>query len=402
MRVAIVVSHPIQHFVPFYRRLAKVSDLTTKVFYGSRISVGSYRDPEFGINVAWDCDLLKGYESEFLPGAEEVKSTSFWELRKAKIRLSLASFQPDVVLVYGYGTMLGMKALYWCYRRRVPSLLIGDSEQLRTRQRFKKVIKNLVLPSLFKRVSGFLCVGDHNEAYYQSFGVSREKLFRCPFTIDEELFQSVRQRRQEVRNRVRRELGIPDDAFVALFVGKIYTEKRPADLIHAIHRLAVRNGIARPAYGVFAGDGPLRTVLEEAARDGNGNFVFLGFVNLTKLPEAYAMSDVLVHPSERDAHPLCTCEAAYMGLPLIVSDRVGSCGPTDTARAGENAIIYPCGDVDQLAEAIDRLRRDQTLFPRMADDSLRIADEMGIEASVEGFLNAVKSASPKVCLTSAL
>ena len=72
-RLAIVVSHPIQHFVHLYRALAARDDLTVKVFYGSRMGLAAYHDREMAAVIKWAGDMESGYDHEFLPGAERAE-----------------------------------------------------------------------------------------------------------------------------------------------------------------------------------------------------------------------------------------------------------------------------------------------------------------------------------------
>ena len=83
-------------------------------------------------------------------------------------------------------------------------------------------------------------------------------------------------------------------------------------------------------------------------------------------------------------------EAACVGLPLLISDRVGAAGPTDIAREGENAVVYPCGDVRALAAALLRLGREPETVERMSKASLRIFGELDTNKSVAGALAAIE------------
>jgi glycosyltransferase involved in cell wall biosynthesis len=87
--------------------------------------------------------------------------------------------------------------------------------------------------------------------------------------------------------------GLPEEAFVALFVGKLVPWKRPGDFLEAVAR-------APGVFAVLAGEGPLRSHLEARASrpDLAGRVRFLGFVNQGGLPGVYSASDVLVLPSE--------------------------------------------------------------------------------------------------------
>ena len=67
VRLAYLVSHPIQYQVPLLRRIAKEPDIDLTVLFGSDFSVRGYKDKGFGVAVKWDVPLLDGYQYEFLP-----------------------------------------------------------------------------------------------------------------------------------------------------------------------------------------------------------------------------------------------------------------------------------------------------------------------------------------------
>ena len=67
VRLAYLVSHPIQYQAPLLRRIAEEPEIDLTVFFGSDFSVRGYRDEGFGVGVKWDIPLLDGYRHEFLP-----------------------------------------------------------------------------------------------------------------------------------------------------------------------------------------------------------------------------------------------------------------------------------------------------------------------------------------------
>ena len=69
-RVAVVISHPIQHFCPLYQRLARDGRVEVKVFFGSTAGVRPYYDPAFRETINWQEDLVIGFDHEFLADAE--------------------------------------------------------------------------------------------------------------------------------------------------------------------------------------------------------------------------------------------------------------------------------------------------------------------------------------------
>ena len=68
VRLAYLVSHPIQYQAPLLRRIAREPDIDLTVFFGSDFSVKGYKDEGFGgVGVKWDIPLVEGYKHEFLP-----------------------------------------------------------------------------------------------------------------------------------------------------------------------------------------------------------------------------------------------------------------------------------------------------------------------------------------------
>jgi len=79
------------------------------------------------------------------------------------------------------------------------------------------------------------------------------------------------------------------------------------------------------------------------------------------LPKYDVAADIYVHPSSLDPHPLAISEALYCSLPVVVSDRVGSIGPTDDVQEGKNGWVYGNGDVAALSAILVKLIDDPGL-----------------------------------------
>ena len=388
-RLAIIVSHPIQHFVHFYRALAKVPGLELKVFYATNIGVRPYFDQDMGVEIAWNTNLLEGYDYVFLPEAEFIKKTGFSTVNNPSVTKALDEFVPDVIKIHGYGQITLLRAFFWGLLRRIPVLLWSDSSLVYRRSNFKEFIKKFVLGIFFSRISAVLSPGDNNERYYRHYGVPSNKIYRCAFTVDEDMFSDALAKRLVIRRHLRNKYGLSCDAFVFLFVGKLIPLKRPKDILVALSLLKERHFHGVDIQVVFAGDGVLRKELEQYVLDWRLPVSFAGFVNVDLLPSVYAMADALIFSSDREAYGLSAREAICVGLPLIVSDQIGCVGRTDAAREGENAIVYRSGDTDSLASAITRLTTDSETYRQMSEASLRVASELNIDASIRGITRAI-------------
>jgi glycosyltransferase involved in cell wall biosynthesis len=391
-RVAIAVSHPIQHFCPLYAALAADGRLRLKVFFGSTAGVRPYYDVSFGREIQWSGTLTDGYEYEFLQAADTTDPAKGVDGRGLGARLN--EWDPAVVQVYGFHHGISRRALIWAKRHRRKTLMVADSQLLTTRTPLARVRKRLVVPLGLRLVDGFLTMGDSNEDYYSYYGARRECFFRSPCPIDTRLLEDACQQRAARRRRIRAELGIAEEVVMLLTVGKLTPLKRPADVLYALAKLGDR--LTQPVVAVFAGEGQQRAPLEALADAiGRDRVRVPGFVNTDTLADYYVAADILVHPSELDAHPLATGEAAYCGLPIIVSDCVGSVGPTDDIRPGENGFAYTARDTAALSAHIERLVNDPALRAQMSERSSAIGRGRTLSASVEGFVRAVEAVVPR-------
>jgi glycosyltransferase involved in cell wall biosynthesis len=388
VRLAIVVTHPIQYFSPLFRRLAERPEIRLTVLYGDLVGAKPYKDPGFGRTLAWDIPLLEGYQYKALknywPGRVE-GSLSFLspgvipEIRKGHF---------DMVVSFGWSTPVCLMALVAARLRGIPVMVYGDSVSLFESRNgwLKRRMKKLVLGALFRRVSAFLTMGTLNRAFYQIYGAPLKRFFFCPCPIDNDFFASraelARRRREEVRARY----GIPADLVLLLFVGKLLPRKRPQDVLAVLERLQPE----RSSLGaVFVGTGELQFSLEaEIRRLRIKNTFLVDFRNQTDLPEIYAIADIFVLPSEYEHWGLVTNEAMACGLPVVLSDMTGAAG--DLVEEGKNGFVCRCGDVEALAAAVEKLASDSALRERMGGRSREIIQNFSYNRCVEGILKAVQ------------
>lgn len=389
VRLAVVVSHPIQHYVHLYRALARQDGLVLKVLFCSRIGIEAYHDREMDTEIKWAGNLLEGYDHEFLPDGAGIKGTAFGQVNNPSVTAALDRFKPDVVVQYGYSQLTQLRALAWCRWRSVPSLMIGDSENRRKRPGLRGLVRSGVLRGLLRQYAGFLTVSDQNKAFYRAFGVPGERLFRCPFPLDERAYLDARARRTQHSAAIRQRYGIASDAMIFLTVGKLSDYKRTSDVVAAVAGLARRTGLPRPPHLLICGDGAERAALVRQIDELAAPATFAGFINIDALPGFYAASDVLVHASEIENYGHICAESAAIGLPMILSDQVGAIGPTSVARPDFNALIYPCGNRDSLVEAMARLTIDAPLHKRMSDASLAVHAENNLASSIAGLRQAI-------------
>jgi glycosyltransferase involved in cell wall biosynthesis len=164
------------------------------------------------------------------------------------------------------------------------------------------------------------------------------------------------------RDALRRELGLPIDLRLVLFVGFFSRDKRPDSMYRAWAEIASSDpstgllmiGATRAVHGeVDAGLGP--TIRDAADRERLASRLFL--VEATPTIDRYfRAADFFVLPSIREGLPLALIEAMASGLPCVASRLEGA---TDVLiDDGVNGVLVPPDDLPTLTAAIRELLSD--------------------------------------------
>jgi glycosyltransferase involved in cell wall biosynthesis len=155
---------------------------------------------------------------------------------------------------------------------------------------------------------------------------------------------------------LRYQFGIPAQAPVLLFVGRLTSDKGIPELVRAFLTLGKQfPDLHLLLAGCFEDEDPLpidtRKCLETHPR-----VVFAGPVQ--EIATYYAIADVVVLPSHREGLPTVILEAQAAGKPVVGASVTGI---VDVVVDGETGLLFPVGDVPALAETLTRLITDKAL-----------------------------------------
>jgi glycosyltransferase involved in cell wall biosynthesis len=378
-RIAIVASHVIQYQDPFFRLLAADPDVDLTVLYLSDAGLRTYRDADMGTALKWDVELLSGYRHTFLRNLVHDSNRGWTRHVNPGIVGALVRGRYELVIfMLGWGSISALAGILTCRVAGIPFFLYGDSSFPPPETTLRSRIRASLLRALFRNTSGFMVSGSLNADYYRHYGADSDHFFLLPWAVDNDRFETASRFEPGEREAMRERLGIRPEQTVFVFSAKLVERKDPMTLLRAYAQLPDRDRAAV----LFLGDGILRQPLESFAREHElANVRFAGFVNQSELPKFYGMSDVFVLPSTYEPRGAVINEAMACGLPVIVTDRCGSIG--DIVRGGDNAFIYPAGDANALAAAMERLT-DPALCARMAQRSREIIATWTFARGVEG------------------
>lgn len=240
---------------------------------------------------------------------------------------------------------------------------------------------------IHNRTAALLATCGKIEALYRESGLRSDNLFRLQDGVDTARFSPGRD-----GSALRRELGIPPEAFVVANVGRTEPVKGQRTLLDALARL---EGV----HAVIAGDGSLRTELaRQAEASGAGARVhFLGVrgdvENVLAAADVYTLCSVGSEGSSR-----ATLEAMACALPCVTTG-VGML--PDIVKPGITGLLFSPGNAEQLAECLANLANDSGMRRRLGAAARRLVEERHSETamalSVEtAYLAALGQAQPLV------
>ena len=352
-KLAIISSHPIQYYAPWFRYLAGVHGLQTKVFYLWDFGVTQQIDPGFKQVIQWDIPLLEGYDYTFVPNTSRNPGTDhFWGLQNPALLSQVQSYRPNAALLMNYNYASLYRFLL--ANTQIPLLFRGDSHRLLCQTDVKSWVKRQWIRQIYQQFAACLYVGKANYEYFRYHGVSDDRLFFSPHAIDNDRFFAQTDGATEQAASWKRELGIPENQAIVLFAGKFEPKKRPQDLLQAF--------LAADLPGVsllFVGTGSLESTLKAEAK-AHPNIYFAPFQNQSLMPRTYAIADLVVLPSYAadETWGLAINESMCLSKPVIVSSLVGCA--YDLVRPGVNGLRFIAGDMTELTQCLREAFSDRT------------------------------------------
>lgn len=178
-----------------------------------------------------------------------------------------------------------------------------------------------------------------------------------------------------------------------LSVGRVDAEKNPLLLADIAARLRERSSQWRLT---VVGDGPLLEPLRDRLEtDGLHDVVALrGYIaNGPALWSEYERAHAFLHVSRTEGLPQVLAEAQAAGIP-IVATAVG--GVPGAIEHEQNGLLIPPGDARAAVEALERLRRDESLRAHLVAEGLRRAATETMEAQLDRVATFLRDARANV------
>lgn len=217
-----------------------------------------------------------------------------------------------------------------------------------------------------KNIKGVICVSSKNkEESIQNKLITDDKTIIIPNAIDNKIFRKID------KEKCRKKLSINASDFVIVFVGALIDRKGPLRVAEAVKRVP-------DVKSIYIGKGD-----QQPKGDG---ILFCGQLPHDEIPVYLNAADVFVLPTKQEGCCNAIVEAMACGLPIISTDRRFN----DDILNENNSIRIDCEDIDQIAEAIRKIKESTELRKSMSNESLRIAANLTIDKRAEKIIDFIE------------
>lgn len=226
---------------------------------------------------------------------------------------------------------------------------------------------------LKKETRGVICVSTKNmKESVAKHLTSEEKCIVLPNAIENNVFHKMD------KQKTRKELGLPQDAFIVAFCGRFNHRKGAFRLAEAINKCK---------------DPEIKSIFIGLPVEGQNKIpecegqLYCGALPHKEVARYLNAADVYVLPSLAEGCSNSIVEAMSCGLPVISSDLAFNHDILDC----NNSILIDPMDIDSISKGITLLKTNYNLCQQMAESSLKKAESLTIEKRVKKIVDFIKT-----------
>jgi len=325
---------------PIYQTVRELAKLATVRVLSPVASYPAWARPHSYLYRAADAGhAVPGCEVEYVryPALPALSRPFNGHLCARAIERPLLEFAPDVVLSYwlypdAYGAMRAAQ------RAGVPLVAGARGSDIRVRDMISRHLTQQVVRS----ANALLTVSeDLGRLAVNDYGAQAERVHVVPNGCDASIFHP------RERTAARIALGVPEDAKLVVYVGRLVPEKGLRELLEAASLLAHK---VPSLHVALIGEGPLRAELVAQAGQCSYPVTFAGAQPPGEVARWMAASNLVTLPSYSEGHPNVLVEALACGRGVVATP-VG--GIPEVVDADSGILVSP-RDPNALAEGLDQ------------------------------------------------
>ncbi len=300
-------------------------------------------------------------------------------------------FAPDWILLSGGWFHPTNQILRWLKPLLRSRIIFWSESNLRYVQHHQGFVQAWRTASL-RGWDAFVVPGQMAADYVRQVAGHAKPLLTMPNIVDETRFRDQVQMRRLHRSDLLQKWNLHHQPHpILLTVARLDPIKGVDRLLDAL----VTDASGQQVTLLVAGEGSQRAdlharIVQAGAAD---RFRLLGYRQESELLDLLALADAFILPSIGDPYPLSVIEAAFAGLPLLLSDRVG-CHP-EILQSMRNGFLFDPFNMTSIQQAIAQfVSADPAMRAQMGQQSLQIANRhFATETVVNQFLQDLQALS---------
>lgn len=256
---------------------------------------------------------------------------------------------------------LGYKVLFWSESHLNEKRDYG-TVKLWLRDKFRKKVLN--------GFDGFWYAGKMSKAFIDYYVTGEKKFIFVPNMIEEKIYFEATKYTLEMRHAAKEKYQLDTGCKVMFMPVRLSKEKGVLEFLELLNQSSNKADVTL----AISGQGPLKTQIEEKAREYGIDVHLLGFQNQKNMVELYAAADIFVLPSLSDPNPLTVIEACWARKPLLVSEHVGN--NPEIVTNGQNGFVFSYERPEEAIRFMDQMITADAHWLDLAGAfSLKIAQE---------------------------
>lgn len=242
--------------------------------------------------------------------------------------------------------------------------------EVRNYSGIKIQLREFLRKIIYKRFDGFWYAGKLSLEFIQKYADEKAELFFMPNLIDEKRYQIVASAANEEKKYLRQKYCVGQEKVVFICPARLSSVKGIDKFIDLFSKCSEKG----KATILVAGDGELKSIIEEKINKENVDVRLLGFKNEGEVIELYKLSDVFLLPSLSDPNPLTCIEALWAGLPLFISEHCGNY--PEVVSEGKNGYVFSYKNEKDTIDKLQKIINSDENWNKTAKDlSQQIAEK---------------------------
>lgn len=283
-----------------------------KVFF---LSVGDKnRNWKTDFQINFDCEILDNFALRI---AGKDLNTFFIN---PKIKEIIEKENPDKIISFGWDNWAAYVGAHWCKKnKKTFTLWCGSTKYEKS---WRRALLYPMVKYIINRSEEFIAYGTRAKEYLISLGAKPEKIQIFYNTVDIDYFKQKSENFSEKEKiKLKEKLGIETNKTI-LFSGQLIERKGIFELLKGFKNYQKNN---RDTSLLIIGKGQEKGKMKELIKSQKiKNVVFADFIQYDDLYKYYAISDLLILPSQEEVWGLVVNEAMACGLPVITTQETGS------------------------------------------------------------------------------